>query len=93
MREEKYNVDDDEDIVVADMSNVQRRSSFVSQSLKDRMSASKSRDNSQDLLTNEERKWYILGALKAAISIGLVYAVVLGLFILLIVVLYKMKSG
>lgn len=92
MREEKYNEDDDE-IVVADMSNVQRRSSFVSQSLKDRMNVSRSRDNSQDLLTKEERKWYILGALKAAISIGLVYAVVIGLFILLIVVLYKMKSG
>ena len=92
MKEEKYN-EDDEEIVVADMSNVHRRSAFVSQSLKDRMKSSKRKDDGQDLLTAEERKWYILGALKAAISIGLIYAVVFMVFILLIVVFYKMKSG
>lgn len=36
-------------------------------------------------MTKEERRWYVLGALKAALLIGLVFIVGLGLAILLMI--------
>lgn len=38
--------------------------------------------------TKEERRWYALGALKAALLIGLAYAVGLGLVILMLLFLW-----
>lgn len=40
-------------------------------------------------VSNEERRWYIFGALKAALSIGLVYIIGLGLVILLLILAWS----
>ena len=46
----------------------------------------------EDLLTPQERRWYVLGALKAALLIGLVFIVGLGLVVLLFLWAARMHS-
>ena len=46
-------------------------------------------EEEQDLLSKEDRRLYILGALKAALLIALVFIVGLGLAIALLVLLWK----
>ena len=40
-------------------------------------------------VSGEQRKWYILGTLKAALMIGAVYAVAFGLAILLMILIWN----
>jgi len=47
------------------------------------------RDVADELQDNEERAAVILGTLKAALSLGMVYVVVFGLFIALLVALWR----
>lgn len=44
---------------------------------------------SEEEVTPEQRRWYILGALKAALMIGAVYAVGFGLAILILLLIWN----
>jgi hypothetical protein len=82
----------EEEFVVADMSNVKRpslfghiprmRPSFDNTSAD--MSYEKASNDTPVELTGAEKRWYILGVLKASLLIGLAYAVGLGLVIILL---------
>ncbi len=100
MSEKKY--DDDDGRTVADMSNL--HSSVVGGWFKENgsdMNPEKKpdlpkRDNDpmperaeEDWMTPQERKWTILGTLKAALLIGAVFMVGLGLVIVGLVVLWN----
>jgi len=76
---------DEEDFTVADMSNVE--SSPLAR-LRDELIDSRdlaSGDIRGELQDAEERRAVILGTLKAALSLGLIYVVVFGAFIALLV--------
>ncbi|MCD8144177.1 MAG: hypothetical protein LUD79_02360 [Oscillospiraceae bacterium] len=81
---------DDDGRIIADMSGVSRPGMFghLPSSLRKQADApsegSSSRPEGEEApIPKEERKWYILGALKGALLIGLVYLVVIVLVILL----------
>ena len=81
---------DDDGRVIADMSGVEKPIllGFLSPSF--RRSGDKTKTVRESLSENaemspEDRKWYVLGALKAALLIGTVFAVGLGLVILAMV--------
>lgn len=78
----KINPKDIEDnYTVADMSEIERPSLF------------KKNKSKFDLdLDPEERKWVIIGAMKATFMICMAYVVVLGLIVLLMFMFFKMKG-
>ncbi|MCR5796246.1 MAG: hypothetical protein K6G61_12975 [Solobacterium sp.] len=83
--------ENDDGRVIADMHGVQKRSILIPDAVKERfendfVKPSGSSDNS---LSEDESKWYILGALKAGLLIWLVYAVCFGLFIFLLTFLFS----
>ena len=43
----------------------------------------------RDAMTGRERRWYVLGALKAALLIAAVFLAAFGLFIALLIVLWR----
>ena len=91
--------EDDDGRTIADMSGVTRRNLFSlripSQERKERESAPVPQPNpdrpweNKNAMSREDRRSYILGALGASLLIGMTYAVVLGLAILLISKLYS----
>ena len=89
--------DNDDGRTVADMSGVEGHGSFLSAVIGLRGERKRRRrevespvedDGGKIVLTREERRWYILGALKAAFLIFLAFAVGLGLIILLMVLFW-----
>ena len=93
---------DEEEMVVADMSMVQKPSVFLPKRLRhegrlpggsiDSIGFGGAPTNSDIVgseLTPEETKWAILGSLKAALLIGGAYAGGLGLLILVMFLLFK----
>ncbi len=75
----------EDDLVVADMSNVAGSgmgSLFKGRSPR-RDAGGPQPASSQEIMTPQERRWYILGTLKAALLIGSAYAVGIGLVVLI----------
>lgn len=94
--------DHDDGRTIADMSGVERPSllgSLAGERMRDaiKRSGHASREEHprtdrpwEDTgLSREERRWYLLGALKAALLIALVFIVGLGLFIALLLLLWN----
>ena len=82
----------DDGRVVADMSGVERRSIILPRMQKKGVRAElmpAEEENTPayegDILNKEQRKWYILGTLKASLMIGAVYAI--GFFIAIVLML------
>ncbi len=88
----KKTYDDDDGRSFADMSQLERPSLFghLSERRERKKSPSGASHNpyAEDEMTREERRWYIFGAMKASLLIGLAYVVGLGLLILLMVSLW-----
>ena len=90
----KKHYDDDDGRVIADMTDVRKRNLFLPHTLnsrqKDAYPASSGRERPvDDPLSGDEGRWYIFGALRAAVLIWLVYAVVFGVFILGLVLWFR----
>lgn len=92
----RYDEEQDER-VVADMSGVERRNIMFGSRPKGTRAELKEppqkRRNSaypyeEEEITPEQRKWYILGTLKASFMIGAVYVVGIGLVILLMILIW-----
>lgn len=92
--------DDDDGRTIADMSGVEHPSMFghmpkQTESKQVRIPEETENSNSsrpweeEFSLTKEERKWYVLGALKAAMMIGLAFAVGLGLIVFLLTLIWS----
>ena len=87
--------EEDDGRVIADMGTVRKRNLFLPRSLSESEKNEKpeylfqrqKKNTFDDGMTREESRWVMLGALKAAFLIWLVYAVVFGLFILLLTLL------
>ena len=87
----KKQYEDDDGRSFADMSQIERPNFFSLGHMPER----RERDNERpqktqapsagDEMTKQERRWYVLGTLKASLLIGLAYVVGLGLLILLMV--------
>ncbi len=98
MAREKKVYEDDDGRTIADMSEVSRpnllgirlpkRASAVRDARADEPHRADRPWEDKNAMSKEDRRSYIFGALSAALMIGTVYAVVLGLAILLIVKLY-----
>ena len=89
----KNDIKDDDGRVIADMSGVEKpiMFGFLSPSFRrSRGNKFHGRFTMEDgvEMSKEERRYYILGALKASLLIGLAYTVGLGLIILLMVLLW-----
>ena len=86
----KQQYDDDDGRVIADMTDVRKRNLILPQNMslrKEQPHAAADRNN-EDLLSGDEGRWYLFGALRAALLIWLVYAAVFGLFIWLLTFLF-----
>ena len=93
--------DDDDGRTIADMSGVNRQPLFVPRGLRDASRKPQRQEpedpqreerpweKQEELLSREERRWYILGALKAALLIALAFIVGLGLAILVMVLAWR----
>ena len=96
--DEDRRYEDDDGRTVADMSGIEGHGSFLSAMIGLRGERKRRRretetpraedDGDKIELTREERRWYILGAMKAALLIFLAFAVGLGLIILLMVLFW-----
>ena len=82
--------EDDDGRTIADMSDLGRPSPFGFRKVErpaprreEPPSADEPWREPEPIMTPEERRWYILGALKAALLIGLAFIVGLGLIVLL----------
>ena len=90
---ENRQYEDDDGRVIADMSEVRRRNILIptrirhEERLQAPQEARKRNPWESDDVTPEQTRWAMFGALKAGLLIFLVYAVVFGLFILLLYVL------
>ena len=89
--------DDDDGRTIADMSGVGHQPVFLPRRPQRRTPDRTEDDRAvppreEDLLTPQERRWYVLGALKAALLIGLVFIVGLGLVVLLFLWAARMHS-
>lgn len=100
-RKDRRLADDDDGRTIADMSGVDGHGSLLSSMIGLRGDRKRSRsdgdepgspaaadhtDNTE--ITREERRWYIFGALKAALLIFLAFALGLGLIVLLMVLFW-----
>ena len=93
--------DDDDGRTIADMSGVNRQPLFVPRGLRDASRKPQRQEpedpqreerpweKQEELLSREERRWYILGALKAALLIALAFILGLGLAILVMVLAWR----
>ena len=84
--------DMDDNHTIADMSDVRRSplSDFrARRDLSIRDAAAPTRDISDELQSSEERLMVILGTLKAALSIGMVYVIGFGLAIALMLLIWR----
>ena len=85
-------MDFDDQHTIADMSDVRHSSLFgfdAHYGRPDQASTTSSRDINDELQSPEERLMVILGMLKAALSIGMVYIVGFGLAIALMLFLWR----
>lgn len=86
--------DPDDERVIADMSGVSRRSILTGRprgtraELKEVPVKKQENPYDQEEITSEQRKWYILGTLKASLMIGAVYAIGFGIVILLMILIW-----
>lgn len=85
---------EDDGRTVADMSGVERPNLFLARRPRSPESApprEKRRDRPGETggLSREERRWYMLGALRAALLIALCFIVVLGLAVLLMLLVWR----
>ena len=82
--------ENDDGRVIADMHGVQKRSILVPGNVKERFEKDFVKPSGSTTgISDDESKWYILGALKAGLLIWLVYAVCFGLFIFLLTFLFS----
>ncbi len=91
--------DDDDGRPIADMSGIDRPGIFshvprVSRARKQESHTPENMDTQaperdEFQLTDEERKWYVLGALKATLLIGLAFAAGLGLITLILTLIWR----
>lgn len=87
----KKQYDDDDGRSFADMSQIERPNFFSLGRMPERRERDEERPRKpqvpavEDEMTKQERRWYVLGTLKASLLIGLAYVVGLGLLILLMV--------
>lgn len=88
----KKRYEDDDGRTFADMSQVERPhffGSFPDKHERDKVWHKKSSAmGAEDEMTGQERRWYVLGAMKASLLIALAYIVGLGLLVLLMVSLW-----
>ena len=87
----KQQYDDDDGRVIADMTDVRKRNLFLPQNMslrKEQPHPAADRSN-DDPLSGDEGRWYLFGALRAALLIWLVYAAAFGLFIWLLTFLFR----
>ncbi len=98
MKKQKKIYDDDDGRSIADMSGIDRPTAFshvprvkdTRKSVNKKMPDEENTSHGDDFsLTKEERKWYVLGALKAAMLIGLVFIVCLGLIVFLLTLFWS----
>lgn len=85
--------------VVADMSGIERRNLFFGRRPKgtraELQDVPHARRNpsapyqQEEEISSEQRRWYILGALKASLMIGAVYAIGFGIVILLMILIWS----
>ncbi len=87
----KNNIKDeyDDGHSIVDMSSIERPNLFTFKNPGLEMSNEEKRPWEDNSLNKEERKWAILGALKASMLIGLAYVTGLGLVTLLLVLYFK----
>jgi hypothetical protein len=89
-RQKKY--DDDDGRSIADMSGVEGPSLFLPRARKKPPEEPPQRSDrpweSQEGLTGQERRWYVLGALKASLAIALAFILGLGVVILLMLLFW-----
>ena len=90
--------EDDDGRTIADMSDLSRPGLFgfrkAARPIPRQEEGSASHEpwrEPEPILTPEERRWYILGAMKAGLLIGLAFIVGLGLVVLLFLAAAKMK--
>ena len=86
---DKKKYDGDDGSPIADMSGVERRNLFTFRI----PGAEKKKEREEGKtpppsLTREERRWYILGALKSALMIGAAFIFGIGLFILILCLIW-----
>lgn len=84
----KNNYEDDDNRVIADMSNVTRKNQNTFFNLDNKAS-----DQEVEKLSAKNTFFAILGSLSASLLIGIIYIVVFGLFILMLYLLFKNKLG
>jgi hypothetical protein len=96
MRKQKPVYDDDDGRIVADMSDLTRQNLLIPRFHPPQKPAQQAapepehdRPWEDKSISPKERKWYILGALKAALLIALAFILGLGLIILLVLWLGK----
>lgn len=86
MSDKSKKYDDDDGRTLADMSGVERRNLFLFRipGAKEEKKTGRAPAEHQPVMTREERRWYILGALKSALLIGGAFIFGIGLFILIL---------
>ncbi len=85
----KRRYEDDDGRTVADMSDVSRPELFRPRAPEHRRETPERDPRPEERFTRQERRWYALGALKAALLIGLAYVAGLGAVIALMILLWK----
>lgn len=91
--------DDDDGRTIADMSSVSGGShlfgavrpsedDFLKKEARDESGGAKGARHDESQITSEERRWYVLGAMKATLLIALAFIVGLGAAILLMILLW-----
>ena len=89
-REREHFEDEDDGRTIADMSDVRSAVPFTLHraNREEDVLPDSTRDVREELGDPDERPMVLLGSLKAALSVGLVYVVVFGLFIALLLYLW-----
>ncbi len=88
MKNNKFDEYDDGHSIV-DMSSIERPNLFTFRNAKQEEVKQEEKPWVDNSLNKEERRWAILGALKASMLIALAYIVGLGLVVLLLVLYFK----
>lgn len=87
--------EEDDNRVVADMTGIERKNPFAigrPRGTRAELTPFHEEEKSpygEDTLNSEQRRWYILGTLKAALAIGAVYAVGFAILILLLILIWN----
>lgn len=89
----KRQYDDDDGRTIASMEGIEPSGlSALRKYAKERKAAGPKKGPGDVQLSKKESFWYILGAYKAALLIGLAYAVVFGLVIALMLLIWNLSS-